>query len=311
MINWKRARLSAASIGAAAALAGGIALAAPAGAAALPNCAGSPPSRCSTDVAGILGGIVQNGGIAGYYGADDNHTHYRYVQTTVTATPQLVDLNGPVSSALYEGSVGDSLCDPNNGVFAQISLGYDSITDAYEVAWDIGDYAPVTGDPCIQNNFQNDGFTGEGIFRQGSLLQNLGISANDKVFLGIYYTPSGRHQHQLSFGACDETTGVCRQAYTSSRFQLEFWEFGIGAYTPLSVLTGGAVNEFETFSGDDVTCYACATAVPISSVTPVNSFGAGGLYEAQTDNSSSQQVLAPKDSLSGDTFDMFNGSTSI
>ena len=56
-------------------------------------------------------------------------------------------------------------------------------------------------------------------------------------------------------------------------------------------------NEFETFSSDDVTCYSCGGPVAISTVAPVNSFGAGGLYEAQFSNSSSQVVLSPKDSL--------------
>lgn len=291
------------------ALAAGTALAAvPANAAALPSCATA--YHCTTNVAGELGGILQNGGTAGYYGADDNHTHYRFVQTTVTASPQLVDLNGPLSSSYYPATVGDELCDPNDGVIAQISLGYVTADKAYEVAWTVGKY-PASADPCIQNDFQNDTVLSENIFKSGNLLIANGISAKDKVYLGIYYTPSGNHVHQLSFGACDETTGVCRQAYTSSHFQLEFWEFGIGAFTPASVLTGGADNQFKSFTSDDVTCYACSGAVPISSVTPVNSFGAGGLYEAQFANSSSQVVMTPKDTLSGDSFGMYNGSTSI
>ena len=290
-----------AAAGSVAFLVGGMALTGSASAASLPSCATGV--RCTTDVA-APGSLGEDGGVAGYYGADDNHTHYRFVQTTVTATPQLVDLNGPLSSELYPASVGDELCDPNDGITAQISLA--NIGGTYEVAYIVGKY-PKAADPCIQNNFQTSG----NIFRSGSLLALNGINAGDKVYLGIYYTPSGRHQHQLSFGACDETTGICRQAYTSSRFQLEFWEFGIGAFVPASVLTGGAVNHFETFSSSDVTCYSCAGAVPISSVSPVNSFGAGGLYEAQFANSSSQVVLSPNDTLSGDTFNMYNGSTSI
>ena len=70
-------------------------------------------------------------------------------------------------------------------------------------------------DPCIQDNFQSHGTSN--VFRVGTLLGLNGISAGDKVYLGIYYTPGGNHRHQLSFGACDITTGVCRQAYTSQR----------------------------------------------------------------------------------------------
>jgi len=296
-----------AAAGSVAFLVGGMALTGSASAASLPSCATG--SHCTTDTA-TPGSITEPGGVAGYYGADDNHTHYRFVQTTVTATPQLVDLNGPLSSELYPASVGDELCDPNDGIIAQISLGYINTAKdgpAYEVAWEVHKYNAHSSDPCTQTAFQFD----KSIFKSGDLLVSNGISAGDKVYLGIYYTPSGRHQHQLSFGACDETTGVCRQAYTSSKYQLEFWEFGVGAFAPVNVLTGGANNLFDTFSSTDVTCYSCAHMVPISSVSPVNSFGAGGLYEAQFANSSSQVVLSPNDSLAGDTFNIFNGSTSI
>jgi hypothetical protein len=298
-----------AAAGSVAFLVGGMALTGSASAASLPSCLVTG-SHCTTNVAGPLGGVVQNGGVAGYYGADDNHTHYRFVQTTVTATPQLVDLNGPLSSGFYPATVGDELCDPNDGVYAQISLGF--VDGAgYEVAYEVGRYSPKTADPCIQNNFQNDTVLKNSIFKSGSLLEHIGINQGDSVYLGIYYTPGGRHEHQLSFGACDITNGNCRQAYTTSRYQLEFWEFGIGSFTPLSVLGAPAANKFETFSSDDVTCYSCGHMVPISSVSPVNPFGAGGLYEAQTDNSSSQTVLSPNDTLAGDTFNEYNGSTSI
>ncbi len=300
----RSARNILAAAGSVAVLAGGMALAGAgsASAAPLPSCATGV--RCTTDTA-TPGSITEPGGVAGYYGADDNHTHYRFVQTTVTATPQLVDLNGPLSSELYPASVGDELCDPNTGEIAQISLG--NIAGVYEVAWEVHHYNPAVSDPCTQTAFEFD----TTIFKSGNLLQHVGISAGDKVYLAIYYTPSGNHKHQLSFGACDETTGICRQAYTTSKYQLEFWEFGIGAFVPINVLTGGAVNKFDTFSGDIVTCYSCTTQTPISAVQPVNSFGAGGLYEAQFANSSSQVVLSPNDSLAGDTFNIFNGSTSI
>jgi len=272
-----------------------------ASAASLPSCATG--SHCTTFTAGSPS-LTEPGGVAGYYGADDNHTHYRFVQTTVVAAPQLVDLNGPGSSAFYPATVGADLCDPNDGITAQISLGF--WNGKYQVGYYVG-RGHSAADPCTQDNFVAGTIN---VFRVGTLLGLNGISAGDKVYLGIYYTPSGRHLHQLSFGACDITTGICRQAYTTQR-TLEFWEFGVGTFLPLSVLTGGAVNQFETFSATDVTCYACPHYVPISSVSPVNPFGAGGLYESQTANSSSQVVLSPKDTLSGDTFTMWNGSTSI
>jgi hypothetical protein len=292
-----------AAAGSVAVLAGGMALTGGAASAAtLPSCLGTG-YHCTNSVA-APGSIFENGGTGGYYGADDNHTHYRFVQTVVTASPQLVDVNGPVSSLAYPATVGVELCDPNSGITAQISLFY--YHGSYDVAYVVGK-GHRAADRCIQDNFINGTGT---IFKAGTPLGLNGISTGDKIYLAIYYTPGGRHQHQLSFGVCDETTGVCRQAYTSSRFQLEFWEFGIGTFVPLSVLTGGAVNEFETFSSDIVTCYSCTTQVPISSVSAVGGLG-GGLYEAEFSNSSSQLVMSPNDTLSGSTFNMYNGSTSI
>ena len=155
-----------------------------------------------------------------------------------------MDLNGPLQQRLYPATVGDELCDPNDGITAQISLDFCAWS---RTRWGTRSGRATTGelDPCTQDSFVVRQDT---IFKSGSLLGTNGISAGDKVYLAIYYTPGGNHEHQLSFGACDETTGVCRQAYTSSKYQLEFWEFGIGAFVPLNVLTGGADNEFDTFS---------------------------------------------------------------
>lgn len=298
----RKASTMLAAAGSVAFLVGSMGLTGSASAATLPSCATG--YHCTNPNPTAPGQIYENGGTAGYYGADDNHTHYRFVQTTVTATPQLVDVNGPGSSLAYPATVGVELCDPNSGITAQISLF--NVGGVYKVAYIVGK-GHRAADRCVQDNFLNGTGT---IFKAGTPLGLNGISAGDKIYLAIYYTPGGRHQHQLSFGVCDETTGVCRQAYTTSRYQLEFWEFGIGTFAPLSVLTGGAVNEFETFSTDIVTCYSCTTQVPISSVSPVGNLG-GGLYEAEFSNSSSQVVMSPNDTLSGASFNMYNGSTSI
>jgi hypothetical protein len=297
-----------AAAGSVAILAGGMALAGSASAASLPSCLNG--TRC-TETTATPGSISEPGGVAGYYGADDNHTHYRFVQTVVTASPQLIDVNGPLSSKYYPATVGDELCDPNDGVNAQISLGY-TATFGWQVFYVVGKFpvSPSGGsaDPCIQDNYLANGGS---IYRVGTLLGLTGVSEGDQIYLGIYYTPGGHHEHQLSFGACDITSGECRQAYTSTRYSLNFWEFGIGAFAPAEVLTGGAVNLFDTFSYDQVTCYSCSHAVNVSAVQPVNQFGIGGLYEAEFANSSSQVVMSPNDSLSGAKFSMFNGSTSI
>lgn len=283
-----------AAAGSVAILAGGMALAGAgaASAASLPSCTSGV--NCTNN----------SYGTAGYYGADDNHTHYRFVQTVTVATPQLVNLNG-TNSADDQGAVGVELCDPNIGYAAQISLGHTAA--GYEVAYTVGKYFTNTADPCSQNVFE---FVNP--FKSGTLLDIPGVSSGDKIYLAIYYTPGGSHFHQLSFGACDITSGVCRQAYSNSRFSLNFWEFGIGAFSDNQQLTAPALNTLDTFSSNQVTCYSCSHSVNITTVSPVNAFNIGGLYEAQFVNSSTQVTLSPNDSLSAatDDFTLYNGSTS-
>jgi len=309
----RRARYILAAAGTAAVLAGGMTLAGAGAASAqpLPNCL-TTGSHCFTSVA-APGSLFQNGGVAGYYGADDSHTHYRWVQTVVNASPELVDLNGPLGSELYPATTGVELCDPNNGVAIKLSLGF--VNGAYRVAYIVGKFPTnpfnpnSQPDPCIQSNFQTSG----SIFRFGTLLGFFPISAGDQVFLSISYTnPNGRH-HQLLFNACDANTGACRQATINSR-TLSLFEFGIGTFTPANVLTGGAVNFFQHFSSSYIACYSCNAPVHISTVQSVGPFGNGGLWESQFANSSSQVVMSPNDTLgqpTGGSFSMYNGSTSI
>jgi hypothetical protein len=289
----RRARYILAAAGSAAILAGGMALAG-AGAAS----ANTVPA-CLTTGANCTSSAY---GTAGYYGADDNHTHYRFVQTVTVATPQLVNLNGTGDN---EGAVGVSLCDPNTGQAAMLSLGFNGVN--YQVAYDVGRYFTDTAEPCVQNIFK---FINP--FKSGHLLTFPGVNPGDKMYLAIYYTPGGHHFHQISFGACDITQSVCRQAYSNSRVSLEFWEFGIGAFSQRQFLTAPALNGLDNFSSNNVTCYSCAGAVPITAVGPVNPFNIGGLYEAQFVNGSSQVTMSPNDTLNyaTDAFNVYNGSTS-
>jgi hypothetical protein len=284
-----------AAAGSVAILAGGMALAGAgsASAAALPSCASG--LHCQNNTAGV----------AGYYGADDNHTHYRYVQTEVTATPQLVNLNGQGAGG-KPGQVGVELCDPNTGFAAQLSLGF--INGKLEARYRVGVFFTPNSDQCVENGFTNFNFAdGQPLFNTST--QNT-ISFGDQLTLAIYYTPGGRHFHQISFGVCDATAGVCRQAYNNSPVAVNFFEFGIGAFANNQALTAGAVNPLDTFSLDEVTCYSCKSMVPISTVAPVNPTGTGGLTETRFVNSSSQVTMSPNDSLSGSTFSIWNGSTS-
>jgi hypothetical protein len=308
----RRARYLLAAAGSAAVLAGGMTLAGAGAASAqpLPSCLVTG-FHCFTSVA-APGSITQNGGVAGYYGADDGHTHYRWVQTVVNASPQLVDLSGALAPGL--ATTGVELCDPNSGVAIKLSLGFVRSLGGYRVAYQVGKFptnpfnSKSQPDPCIQSNFQTSGT----IFRVGTLLGFFPISAGDQIFMSISYTNPNGTGHQLLFNACDDNTGACRQAHISIR-TLSLFEFGIGTFTPVNVLTGGAVNFFQHFSSSYIACYSCAP-VHISTVQSVGPFGNGGLWESQFANSSSQVVMSPNDTLgqpTGGSFSMFNGSTSI
>jgi hypothetical protein len=282
----RRARYILAAAGTTAILAGGMTLAGAgaASAATLPSCASGV--NCNSNFAGA----------AGYNGADDNHTHFRYVQTETTAAPQLVNLNG-----VGGGSTGVSLCDENSGSVAQLSLGAVAPGD-YELAYTVGHYPLGAADPCIQNA---GGYIN--IFKEGSLLQFTGIGTGDPIFLSIAYN-QGRHP-SIKFSACDIKESVCRSAtrHVSSK---SFTEFGIGAFTDEHGLTSPPNNPLAAFTLNQVACYSCSATVPITSVAPVNPFNIGGLYESQLVNISGNAVMSPLDSLavSTDAFGVQNGS---
>jgi hypothetical protein len=299
----RRARYLLAAAGSAAILAGGMTLAGPASAQQLPACDAATQFHCFTSVA-APGSLFQNGGVSGYYGADDGHTHYRWVQTVVNASPQLIDLNGALAD--YPATTGVSLCDPNSGAAAKISLGF--VGGIYQVRYRVGSFPTGTADPCIQSPRLFGA-----LFRAGTLLAIPGVSQGDEIFMSISYTnPNGR-THSFLFNACDANNGQCRQASVRTR-ALSLFEFGIGTFTPVNVLTGGAVNLFQHFSSSYIACYSCAAPVHISTVQSVGAFGNGGLWESQMANSSSQVVMSPNDTLgvpTGGSFSMYNGSTSI
>ena len=295
-----------AAAGTVAILAGSMALAGSASAAPLPSCATGV--RCTNNSGDVFTHTFSHG-VAGYYGADDNHTRYRFVQTIVTASPSLINLNGFAGKTpTHEGGVGVTLCDPNTGQAAQVSLGYNGT--AYVLRWTVGYFFPgntntnnsFAVDPCVQVGFAFP----QNFHSFGTIA---GITQGDQIYMGIYYDPSGTFFHQISFGVCDITLGVCRQAWSGTRFQANFSEFGIGAFSGHNFIQGGANNLVGSFTSNDVTCYSCSKSVPITSVQPVNPFGVGGLYEAQFVNTSSQVQLSPNDSLTPTSFKMWSGST--
>ena len=288
----RKARNILATAGSVAILAGGMALAGAgaASAATLPSCATGV--NCASNFAGA----------AGYNGADDSHTHYRYVQTETTAAPQLVRLNG----TKLPGSTGVSLCDENTGSVAQLSLGATRASTSapivFALAYTVGHFPLGASEPCVQSA---GGVIN--IFRSGTLLQFTGINPGDKLLLSIAYN-QGRHP-TIKFTAIDITQSLVRSA-TVHVFAKSFTEFGIGAFTAVTNLTSPPNNPLAAFLLNQVACYSCGSNVPITSVSPVNPFNAGGLYESQLINISSNPIMSPLDSLavSTDAFGIQNGS---
>jgi len=243
------------------------------------------------------------GGVAGYYGADDGHTNWRFVQTTVTASPTLENLNGVSSSTL--GAVGDTLCNENNGDDTQIGL-YDD-GGVYGVAYDAGVVSTSYDDPCIDAGLINPSITSA-----PQLLGHLtgGISAGDKILVSIYYDPtsSGHGMHELQFCATDLTKVNEHRCATLSIHAVDFTEYGIGVVSDAATVTAALNNNLETFTGSVVNFYS--STKPAEAISAEKAYyGYGGLSQVQYVNSSDQPEIGPDSSLSGENFTVFEGST--
>lgn len=241
-------------------------------------------------------------GEAGLYGADDNHTHYRDVRATVVATLGVTDLNG----TSVAGTAGVELCNPNNGATLGIGLWDDSGTFAVSYVPAVGTLAGPAVDPCIQDGLAVPLATAPQLAGPKAPT-GVSIAVGDVVYLEAFYGPHGRWSHAIGYAACDETQDWCRQ-YGSQTFSAQdFWQFGTGAYTPVTNVTGGPVNYVTTFGDAEVTCYSCAGPVPIADVHGWQ--GLGGLRIAQWANTAGQVQMAPGP-LNLDTFALYEGSVS-
>ena len=292
----RRARNILATAGSVAILAGGMALAGAgtASAATLPSCAANV--NCNSNAFGA----------AGYNGADDSHTHYRYVATVTTAATGLINLNGTnPGTGSNAGTSGVTLCNENTGIVAQLSLGYFGSPPAFHLAFLVGRYFTGPGgapEPCVQDA----GLVAIPIFTKGTLLNNIGISVGDELALSITYDGVS---HSLTFGAFDVTSKVFRSA-TVPNLNTSWTEYGIGVASQNTHLTPVIPGlEVAAYSANQVACYSCANTVPITSVSPVNPFNIGGQYESQLVNISFDPIISPLDSLavSTDTFGISRG----
>ena len=243
------------------------------------------------------------GGVSGYYGADDGHTNWRYVQTIVTASPTLKNLNGVSSSSL--GAVGVTLCNENTGTSAQIGL-YDN-GGHFGVAYDEGTLPTSFDDPCIDAGLINPAITSA-----PQLLSSLGggIHSGDKILVSIYYNPAstGHGRHELQFSATDLSRVNEHRSATLSIHSTFFTEYGIGVVSDAATVTAATNNNLESFTSSDVNFYSSAKpAFPISQEKAF--YGYAGLSQVQYVNVSDQPEISPVSSLSGASFTVFEGST--
>lgn len=271
-------------------------------------------------------GTPTTGEAAGYLGADDSHTRYRFIQTNFPVTAQLVNLNGTSLGGL-NGAVGVEECDPNIAYAAQFGVVKDAHTGLETPFYAQGFWNGTTGDPCINhaplvpvpNTATNCPPGGTGSVT--------GVSGSTPVFCGsfapvaigdqlsgfaIYYTPGGSHFHHVSFGFCNVTAGNCRQAYAPHSVSLNFWEVGAGIFSGQQFIGAPPSLPVVQFTATSMNCYSCKAAFrPISVIQPVNSTGTGGLEQVVDVNGSNQTVLGANNSLdAGGDFTMSNGSTS-
>jgi hypothetical protein len=244
------------------------------------------------------------GGVAGYYGADDGHTHWRYVQAVVTASATLENLNGVASTSL--GAVGVTLGNENTGQDAQIGL-YDN-GGKFGVAYDYGTVSTTYDDPVIEAGLINPD-----ILAAPQLLGNLtgGISVGDRILVSIYYDPTaaGRGgRHVLQFSATDLSKVNEHRSATLSERAISFTEYGIGVVSDASTVTAALNNNLETFTGADVNFYSSSKPAEALSATSAY-YGYGGLSQVQYVNTSAQPEIGPDSSLSGASFTVYEGST--
>ena len=263
-----------------------------------------------------------NGEAAGYLGADDNHTRYRFIQTNFGVSSQLPNLDGPG----LNGAVGVEECDPNIAYAVQFGIAPDPGNGGAETPFYAqGFWNSTTGDPCINhqplvphpNSTTNCPHGGTGSVLGTSPNVFCGsfgaVNINDQLSeFATYYTPGGSHFHHVSFGFCNATQGYCRQAYAPGAVSLNFWEVGAGIFSGTQFIGAPPFIPVVSFSRTSMNCYSCKSAFrPITVIQPVNSTGTGGLENVVDVNSSGQAVLGANNSLNSDgDFTMYNGSTS-
>ena len=240
-----------------------------------------PPSGLDTTIQNTSQTSVGNE--AGFYVKDNGHTRIRFVETTVTASATLKNFTGFTSSA---GAVGEELCDPTTMNAAQFGLLWNPADSAWEVRYGIGTFVPPTGggDVCTIGGLvvpisSSTLLDGDGHGNVGT------INTGDVIQLSIFYQP-GKH-HFLQFTVNDETQDWTTDVATVNSVARNFYEAGIGAFSPGDSLTGGDINLAASFSASAFNYYSSPKWIG-SIVSPH-----WRTAEAQTVNASDQVVLSP------------------
>lgn len=248
------------------------------------------------------------GGVAGYYGADDGHTHYRYVQAIITASPSLVNLSG----TSLTGAAGAELCDENTGWAAQIGV-YATGGGHYGVAF--ADSSGVGGGGLLNNSFDDPCIEG-GLVQPNVLLAahfnnsfNAQITTGDRLLVSAYYNPHGIFgQHQVTFAVTDLSKINEHRSIVTWAHAQSLSEFGIGVLSDASSVTADTNNLVDTFGSPEVNFYSAThPAYPI--IDQKAFYGYAGLSQVQYVNVSSQVEMSPLSTLTPSGFSVFEGST--
>lgn len=252
---------------------------------------------------------MSTGGVAGYYGADDAHTHYRYVEAVITASPTLTNLNGLGANL---GAAGVELCDENTGWAAQIGV-YSTGGGHYGVAF--ADSAGLGGgvllnntldDPCIDGGMVNPSITTAAHFNNSF---NNVITTGDKLLVSVYYDPHGFFgNHRVTFAVTDLSKINEHRSINTTVPTQSLGEFGIGVLSDASNVTADLNNLVDTFGTTDVNFYSSkVNAYPI--INQKAFYGYGGLSQVQFVNVSTQPEMSPNSTLTASGFSVFEGST--
>lgn len=267
--------------------------------------AAASPAFASGPVVPMIHNGPNGPGEAGYFANDNGGTRFRDIQFNTVAVNTIQDLNGTG----VQGGLGGELCNDNSGWAAQIGIEWDTAHQPvveYNYTGSLGPNSPILTadpnqsdrDPCVEGGLLNNGV--------GIPLTKFTVHENDALHFEIYYNPKGHFGfHQLKFLVKDITQNITEVKTVSVPAQ-DLYEFGVGVVSRAPMVTGGAINLIDSFTGTAANYYSSHSW--IGSILSSH----WDLQEADFVNLSHQPTITPNNTLdgSGSSFSVLEGSTS-